>query len=114
VIVRSKWRQNRWLEFALSPSMRTQARAEIVEWNVDPLWPYGKEGSTNGTFIRRNAGRVIGRETVAGTGIRAVVDGSVVVRVDIPGNHTCEDDPAIVRRLFDEILENDLSVFGVP
>lgn len=95
------------LQMSGSPNALHEAM-ELEGWGR----PRGKEGSINGAFIRRNAGRVIGREAVDGTGIKAVVDGSVVVRVDIAGNHTCEDDPAIVRRLFDEILENDLSVFA--
>jgi hypothetical protein len=40
-----KMQQNRQREFALSTSMRTQVRAEIVEWNAEPLWQLLRKSS---------------------------------------------------------------------
>lgn len=72
------------------------------------------DGEVHGAFIRLNADRVVGEARVDGTGIEAVVDGSVLVKVVSPGNRPCVSDPGIARRFFDEILANDLGVFSVP
>ncbi len=46
---------------------------------------HGKDGEVHNAFIRRNAERIVGDERVDGTGIEAVVDDNVVVRM-CPGS----------------------------
>ncbi|WP_457651041.1 hypothetical protein [Profundibacter sp.] len=74
----------------------------------------GVDGHIDGVFLRRNTDRFVGQERVDGTGIDALVDDSVLVRVIIPGNKPCVDDPKIVQTLFDQIISHDLSVFKRP
>ncbi len=96
-------------DLSASPYALYEAR-EVHRWGR----LHGKDGEVHNAFIRRNAERIVGDERVDGTGIEAVVDDNVVVRMVIPGNYPCDSDPEIVQRLFDEVLASDLSVFRVP
>lgn len=94
----------------ISASPRAIDTAKVVILRRSP--PGG--GLVEKPSITLNTGRVIGREMVDGTRAEALVDGRTVVSVSMSGNRPCESDPGIVRRLFDEIVANDLSVFGDP
>lgn len=73
----------------------------------------GRDGAIAGTFIRHNTERYVGKEEVSGSGIEALVDGRMIVRVVIPGGRPCQSEPDIIARLFAEILRNDFSDFGL-
>lgn len=95
-------------------SASTFAIHEAATTGLSWARPGEKDGAVSGAFIRRNTARFVGHESMNGTGIEALVDGAVLVRVVIPGSHPCESDPEIVSRLFEEILENDLRPFAAP
>jgi len=94
------------IELSASPVALYEA-TETSRWGR----PGGEDGSGEYAHIRRNTDRFVGQERKDGTGIEVLVDGAVIVRVVIPGNEPCENDPEIVPRLFEEILEHDLSAF---
>jgi hypothetical protein len=93
----------------LSASSTSLHDATVAErWGL----PGGKDGSGNHAYRRRISDRFSGQERKDGTGIEALVDRAVVVRVTIPGAEPCQTEPGIVSRLFGEILTHDLSAFG--
>lgn len=83
--------------------------------NTGQKWarPGGTDGKISHAYRRRNTDRFVGQERVDGTSIEAFVDASVIVRVVIPGADRCESEPAVVARLFSEILASDFSIFGI-
>lgn len=98
------------VELSSSPITIREAQTTGGRWAT----PRGEDGEVRGAFINRNTDRLIGRERVDGTGIEALVDQAIVVRVVIPGNHVCDGDPEIVQRLFEEILASDPVSVVVP
>lgn len=99
-----------FVEVTSSPVRINAPRASGLPWPK----PGGKDGLVRGDFILRNTDGFVGFERVDGTGIEALVDNAVLVRVVIPGNHVCKAAPGIVRRLFEEILANDPASVVLP
>lgn len=98
------------VELSSSPITIHEFKTTSLRWAA----PGGEDGTVRGAFIRHNTDRIVGRERVDGTGIEALVDQAIIVRVVIPGNHVCDGDPEIVRRLFDEILASDPAGVVLP
>ena len=86
---------------------------EATDTGMKWAQPKGRDGTIFGAFRQLNTERLVGLESLSGTGIEALVDGRMIVRVVIPGQHPCQNEPDIVARLFDEILEHDFSGFGL-
>ena len=86
---------------------------EATDTGIRWARPKGRDGMVFGAFRQLNKERFIGLESLSGTGIEALVDGRMIVRVVIPGGHPCQSEPDIIARLFAEILRNDFSDFGL-
>lgn len=98
------------VEVSASPITIREAQTTGGRWASSR----GEDGEVRGAFINRNTDRLIGRERVDGTGIEALVDQAIIVRVVIPGNHVCDGDPEIVQRIFEDILASDPASVVVP
>ncbi|WP_342068813.1 hypothetical protein [Yoonia algicola] len=86
---------------------------EATDTGIRWAQPKGRDGTIFGAFRQLNTDRLVGLESLSGTGIEALIDGRMIVRVVIPGQHHCQNEPGIVARLFDEILASDFSGFGL-
>lgn len=73
----------------------------------------GEDGEISGDYILRNTGRFVGRERIDGTKMEALFHGRLLVRVEFKGRtEVCEENPQVVRDVFERIAQNDLSEFG--
>jgi len=73
----------------------------------------GDDGEISGDYIMRNTGQFVGRERIDGTKFEALFHGRLLVRVEMNGRtEKCEEYPQIVRDVFENIAQNDLSEFG--
>lgn len=98
------------VEMSAGPQALYEARTTGQRWGR----PGGTDGAVASAYRRRNTPRFVGQERVDGTGIEAVVDGHLILRVVLPGARPCTADPQLVTRIFEAILSADLSDFAAP
>ena len=98
------------IELSASPTAIHEARSTGSRWAA-----HGRANGTRyGAFIARITDRLVGLERQDGTGIEALVDDALIVRVVIIGNLACKEDPDIVNRLFEEVLAKDPAAIVRP
>ncbi|WP_162561673.1 hypothetical protein [Yoonia vestfoldensis] len=99
-----------YVEISSSPSVIDEAKNAGLSFAE----PNRENGTVWGAFIAINTERVIGLERVDGTGVEALVNQAVVVRVGIIGNQICESAPEIVRHIFEDIIARNPAGFVRP